>query len=244
MGGDAQKPGSSTLILIINDDEGLTGPLQGVLEQGGFTVTLTPNGAEGLHLAYQLCPHLILLNLVSPALHGLHILRKLRELSDVPVIAIGDRADRSALVEGLYAGADDFIGVPYAPAELIARVRALLRRARRSPSWLRRPNTLRSVGEMIVDYEARSVIVQGQDIPLTPTEFRLLACLLSHSGDTVPYQSLAREVWGVADASRQRHLRLYISYLRQKIEDDPAHPEHILTDRRRGYRLSTRDNSS
>lgn len=244
MGGDAKKPGSSPLILIVNDDEGLTGPLQGVLEQGGFTVTLTSNGADGLQLAYQLRPQLILLNLTSPTLHGLHILRRLRELSDVPVIGIGDRADRAVLIEGLYAGADDFIGVPYAPAELLARVRTLLRRARRSPSWLRSPNTLRSVGQMIVDYEARSVIVRGQEFPLTPTEFRLLTCLLSHPEDTVPYQSLAREVWGVADSSRQRHLRLYISYLRQKIENDPTHPAYILTDRRRGYRLSTREDSS
>ncbi len=244
MGGDAQKPGSSTVILIINDDEGLTGSLRGVLEQGGFIVAQTPSGAEGLHLAYQLRPHLILLNLISPALHGLQILRKLRELSDVPVIAIGDRVDRSALIEGLYVGADDFISIPYAPAELIARIRALLRRIARAPSWWRRPNTLRTVGQMIVDYEARSVIVRGQDIPLTPTEFRLLTCLLSHPEDTVPYQALVHEVWGVADPGRQRHLRLYISYLRQKLEDDPAHPEYILTDRRRGYRLSTRDNTS
>lgn len=244
MGGDAKKPGGSTVILIINDNEGLTASLQGVLEQGGFTVALTPNGAEGLHLAYQLRPHLVLLNLISPALHGLHILRKLRQLSDVPVIGVGDRTDRPALIEGLYAGADDFIGVPYAPAELIARVRALLRRARRPPSWLRSPNMLRTVGRMIVDYEARSVIVRGQEFPLTPTEFRLLTCLLSHPEDTVSYQSLAQQVWGVADSSRQRHLRLYISYLRQKIEDDPAHPAYILTDRRRGYRLSTRSDSS
>ncbi len=244
MGGDAKKPGSSTVILIINDDEGLTASLQGVLEQGGFTLALAPNGVEGLRLAYQLRPHLVLLNLSSPTLYGLRILRKLREWSDVPVIGMGDRAGRPALIEGLYAGADDFISVPYAPAELIARVRALLRRIHRSPRWLRSPNTLCTVGQMIVDCEARSVLVRGQEFSLTPTEFRLLTCLLSHLEDTVPYQSLAQQVWGVTDSSRQRHLRLYISYLRQKIEDDPAHPAYILTDRRRGYRLSTRNDSS
>lgn len=230
---------SHPIILIIDDDDGLTGPLRSLLEEEGFAVVLASDGADGLRLAHQLCPHLILLDLVRPNLRGPQVLRRLRQFSTVPVIAIGDRAAHQVLVEGLQAGADDFIGIPYAPAELVARVRALLRRASRPSSWMRNPDALRIIGQMMVDYEMRSVTVRGQDIPLTPTEFRLLTCLLSSLEATVSYQSLTREVWGASDPSHQRHLRLYIGYLRQKIEEDPSHPKYILTDRRRGYRLST-----
>jgi two-component system KDP operon response regulator KdpE len=224
---------------VIDDDEGLTGSLRSILEEEKYTVTLATNGAEGLRLAYQTRPDLILIDLVRPGLHGLQVLRKLREISDVPVIGLGDRAAKAVLVEGLQFGADDFICIPYAPAEVIARVRALLRRATGPRSWTRSPETMYTVGQMVVDYEARSVTVRGQDVALTPTEFRLLACLLARLEATVSYQSLTREVWGASDPGYQRHLRLYISYLRQKIESDPSRPEYILTDRRRGYRLAT-----
>lgn len=236
---NSRERSSRPTILVIDDDDGLTGPLRSLLEEEGFAVVLAGDGADGLRLAYQLYPHLILLDLVRPKLRGLQVLRRLRQISSVPVIVIGERAAHQALVEGLHAGADDFVSIPYAPAELVARVRALLRRVSRPSSWVCNPDALRTIGQMVVDYETRSVTVRGRDIPLTPTEFRLLTCLLSSVEATVSYQSLTREVWGANDPSYQRHLRLYIGYLRHKIEDDPSHPKYILTDRRRGYRLST-----
>jgi two-component system KDP operon response regulator KdpE len=237
----AAPPGPQT-ILVINDDEGLTGALRTLLEEDHYTVTLATNGALGLRLAYETRPDLILLDLVRPTLHGMQILRKLRGISDVPIIATGERSAKPALVEGLQLGADDFICVPYAPAEVIARVRAILRRATGRTRWTRRPETLYTVGQMVVDYEARSVTVRGHDVTLTPTEFRLLACLLARLEATVSYRSLTSEVWGASESDHsdyQRHLRLYISYLRQKIESNPSQPEYILTDRRRGYRLAS-----
>jgi two-component system KDP operon response regulator KdpE len=232
---DSRQP----LILVINDDDGLSGPLCAMLEEEHYAVMLATSGADGLRTAYQLRPDLVLLDLVRPGLHGMQVLRKLRGVSDVPIIAMGDRGSRTALVEGLQAGADDFVCIPYAPAEVIARVRALLRRSTGGARWTRSPETMYTVGQMVVDYEARSVTVRGQDVTLTPTEFRLLACLLARLEATVSYQSLTHEVWGASDPSYQRHLRLYISYLRQKIESDPSRPEYILTDRRRGYRLAS-----
>jgi DNA-binding response OmpR family regulator len=223
-------------ILLIDDDQDLLSVLGLGLEQEDFLVLTATDGSEGLRTAYREQPDLIILDIMMPGLDGWDTCRRLRELSDVPIIILTAKAVATDVVKGLALGADDYVIKPFSTAELIARVHACLRRAAsRDPS--QRPATIVS-GEVTIDLARHRVTISGEPVELTPTEFRLLAYLARNRGRVVLHHTLLREVWGPEYVDELDYLRLYVSYLRHKIEKDPANPEIIRTAWGQGYYLA------
>jgi DNA-binding response OmpR family regulator len=222
-------------ILLIDDDQDLLGVLKLGLEQEDFLVVAATDGSEGLKAAYRDHPDLIVLDIMMPGIDGWETCRRLRELSEVPIIMLTAKTMATDVVKGLALGADDYVTKPFSTAELIARVQACLRRSEsRDPS--QRPATIVS-GELTIDLAGRKVTISGEAVELTPTEFRLLAYLARFRGRVVLHQTLLREVWGTEYIDELDYLRLYISYVRHKIEKDPANPEIIRTAWGQGYYL-------
>jgi two-component system KDP operon response regulator KdpE len=223
-------------ILLIDDDQDLLGVLKIALEQEDFKVVTAIDGSQGLRAAYDSHPDLIILDIMMPGVDGWETCRRLRELSDVPIIMLTAKTMALDAVKGLALGADDYVTKPFDTSELIARVQASLRRAElRDTSD--KPAIILS-GELQIDLAARRVIISGEPVDLTPTEFRLLAYLARNRGRVVLHQTLLREVWGPEYADELDYLRLYVSYLRHKIEKDPANPEIIKTAWGQGYYLT------
>jgi len=222
-------------ILLIDDDQDLLGVLTLGLEQEDFLVVTAADGSEGLRAAYRDHPDLIVLDIMMPGVDGWETCRRLRELSEVPIIMLTAKTMATDVVKGLALGADDYVTKPFSTAELIARVQACLRRAE-SRDPFQRPATIVS-GELMIDLAGRKVTISGEAVDLTPTEFRLLAYLARNRGRVVLHQTLLREVWGPEYADELDYLRLYVSYLRHKIEKDPANPEIIRTAWGQGYYL-------
>jgi two-component system KDP operon response regulator KdpE len=220
-------------ILLIDDDQDLLGILKLGLEQEDFSVLTAADGSEGLRTAYREQPDLIVLDIMMPKIDGWETCRRLRELSDVPIIMLTAKMMATDVVKGLALGADDYISKPFNTSELIARVRACLRRSR-SGEPSERPTAIAS-GELTIDLAGRKATIRGEPVELTPTEFRLLAYLARYRGQVVLHQTLLREVWGPEYIDELDYLRLYISYLRHKIEKDPANPEIIKTAWGQGY---------
>jgi two-component system KDP operon response regulator KdpE len=221
-------------ILVIDDKKEMTWLLQRALVEDGYEVVIAHNGQEGLRLAYSSRPDLILLDVLMPVMDGWDMLRRLREFSDVPVImvtAVGGEDDK---VEGLNIGADDYVTKPFGMEELKARVRAALRRASLMQS--NKSPTLRfNGGDLVIDPAARSVTVRGQVIDLTPTEYKLLLYLAYNAGRVLSYDQILESVWGSGYDESMSNVKLYIWYLRRKIEADPGNPIYIQTQRGIGY---------
>ncbi len=223
-------------ILLVTSDLPYGRTVGAHLESAGFEVFYAGNGAEGLCQVPTLQPAVVVLGSLPPELDAYTTCQRLREFSDIPIILLVPQATEEDVLRGFRAGADDCVSMPLRVAELVARVQALLRRMRRGGNGSA-PN-IQVYGDLIVDLTRRQVIVQGKLIPLTPTEFRLLSCLVQNAGDVVPHQALLSQVWGPACASELQYLKLYIRYLRRKIEPDPAQPRYIITVRGVGYQLN------
>ena len=221
-------------ILIIEDDDALRHLMRLQLQNGGYEVAACRDGSSGLAAVREFAPDLILLDILLPKIDGWEVCRELRRMTQVPIIfvtALGADAD---LQRGLEMGADDYIIKPFGHAELWARIRAALHRARRQAGQ----KGEHRFGRLSVDLDARTVHVDRERVLLTPTEYQLLAVLAENGGRVVPHAELLRRVWGPQFEDRRQYLKLYIWYLRQKIERDPADPEIILTERGVGYRLA------
>lgn len=226
-------------ILLIDDDPEFLDLMKLRLEGANFDVTLSQRGLEGLRLAYHTQPDAIILDLRLPDADGWTVCQRLREMSDVPILVISASTAKHDLVRALNVGADEFVTKPFHWDELLARLRAMLRRARLStrPSndHCLAPQRSHSLWLNPVD---RTVTVHGKSIELTPIEFRLLACLHRHAGRVLPHHYLLLEVWGPEYADRINYLKLYIRYLRKKIEQDPSNPQLLRTEWGVGYYLS------
>ena len=224
----------SRQILLIDDSESERAIVADRLKRSGYDVVSAPDGRAGLRALYETRPDLILLDVVMPGIDGWKTLELIREVSEVPVImltALDAEIDR---VRGLRGGADDYVGKPFGQAELAARIDAVLRRAGEKP-------TVREFyddGRILIDFAARSVTVRGEHVSLTPLEFRLLAALTQNAGLVLSREQLLELVWGYAHDAGGGQVKLYIGYLRKKIESDPAAPELIQTVRGFGYRYS------
>lgn len=227
--------GPGPLILVVDDEPRIVRFVVMNLELEGFRVVTASSGLEALRHAREDLPDLVLLDVMMPELDGFETLRLLRETSDVPVIMLTVRSDEEDIVRGLELGADDYITKPFSVRELTSRIRAVLRRAG-SPAG---PESaiLKIDDDLSVDYNRREVIVRGERIGLRPTEFRLLYYLIENAGWVVPHETLLSKVWGYEYRDEVHYLRLYITYLRKKIEPDPAHPRYIFTERGVGYRF-------
>lgn len=230
----SKKP-AGPLILIVDDEEKIIRFLRMNLELEGFRVTTATSGIEALQRARSLHPDLILLDVMMPDLDGFETLRLLREFSDAPVIMLTVRSDEDDIVHGLRLGADDYVTKPFSVRELVSRIQAVLRRAR---SFAPPESAILKIDDYLsVDYNLQEVIVGGTRVKLRRTEFRLLSVLIENAGWVVPQETLLAKVWGPEYRDEIHYVRLYIAYLRQKIEPDPSHPRYIFTERGIGYRF-------
>ena len=223
-------------ILVVDDERRMIGFIRMNLELEGHLVLEAHNGYEALDSLRRNLPDIILLDVMMPELNGFETLRLVREISDVPVIMLTARGEEDDRVYGLELGADDYITKPFGPRELSSRVRAVLRRYASSASNPQEA-VLRIDGRLSVDYNRREVIVNGDHIKLRPTEYRLLYHLIQNAGWTVPHEQLLAKVWGYEYREEAHYVRLYVNYLREKIEEKPSEPVYILTERGVGYRF-------
>ncbi|MEL6402793.1 MAG: response regulator transcription factor [Chloroflexota bacterium] len=224
-------------ILVIDDEEATVHLIGMLLEKRGFETIKANRAEEGLRKAYRHQPDLVLLDIMMPDMDGWEICKRLREMSDVPIVFLTARSDVKDVVHGLEMGADDYITKPYDNDELVARVRAHLRR---SP----RPNMSEELvfddGEFRINFMNREVWVGNELKHLTPKEFNLLAVLVRNAGRVVTRTELVTQAWGEEYGDAIDSLKLYIHYLRQKLEANPQQPEYIITSRGVGYRFVNR----
>ncbi len=223
-------------ILIIEDDDSLAMLMRLQLESKNYAVQVAPNGADGLRQASTWQPDLVLLDIMMPDLDGWTVCQRLHEMSDVPVIFVTAVGQERNIVRGLQLGADDYIAKPFSTKELLARVEAVLRRRRQGDEVAVPPPYTN--GWLMIDTEARAVTVNDKPINLSPIEFRLLTTLVHHAGKVLTHEFLLEQVWGSAFKQERHYLKLYVWYLRQKIEPDVNRPQYILTERGVGYRFA------
>ena len=222
-------------ILVVDDEPRMIHFIRLNLEHDGFEVFEATTGLKALDQFRDQLPDLILLDVMMPDIDGFETLRLIREISHVPVIMLTAKGEEEDRVRGLELGADDYITKPFSPRELVSRVRAVLRRTE-MPSSL--THEIIEVDERFrIDFDRREVWVENQLVKLRPTEYRLLYHLVQNAGWVVPHEQLLAKVWGYEYRDETQYLRLYINYLRKKIELDPSNPEYILTERGVGYRF-------
>jgi two-component system KDP operon response regulator KdpE len=223
------------LILVVDDEPRMIQFIRMNLELEGYRVTQAANGLEALQKVRDELPDLVVLDVMMPELDGLETLRMLREVSSVPVIMLTVKADEEDKVKGLGLGADDYVTKPFGPRELASRVKAVLRRTETAAPVEK--SILKIDDYLQIDFNRRIVIAGGKEVKLRPTEYRLLYHLVNNPGWVMSHDTLLSKVWGYEYREESQYLRLYITYLRQKIEPDPAHPRYILTERGAGYRF-------
>jgi two-component system, OmpR family, KDP operon response regulator KdpE len=223
------------LILVVDDEAKMIRFVRMNLELEGFRVSEAGDGLEALDRVRDDLPDLVLLDVMMPKMDGFETLERLREISSVPVIMLTVRGDEEDRIRGLELGADDYVTKPFSPRELSSRIRAVLRRVEKPASA--GGEALRIDDRLSVDFRQREVIADGQRISLRPTEYRLLYHLVNNPGWVMTHDMLLSKVWGYEYRDDTQLLRLYITYLRQKIEPDPGNPRYIFTERGVGYRF-------
>lgn len=220
-------------ILVVDDEVAIQRFLKTVLVAEEFSLHLAETGHAALAAAATVKPDLILLDLGLPDLDGIEVIRRIREWSPVPIIVLSVREREDDKVQALDAGADDYLTKPFGIGELLARIRASLRRAVQQV-----PEPVYRVDELEVDLERRRVTVRDEEVQLTPTEYDLLRLLVTHAGKVLTHSQILRQLWGVAYVEQPHVLRVNISNLRRKIEADPSRPRYITTEPGVGYRLA------
>jgi two-component system KDP operon response regulator KdpE len=222
-------------ILVIEDEERMARFIRLNLEHDGFQVVETHRGMQGIQAIRDSLPDLVLLDVMLPDLDGFEILRMIRENNTLPVIMLTAKGEEDDRVKGLELGADDYVTKPFSPRELVSRVKAVLRRTEiASPS----AREVIQVDERLkLDFSRREVWVEGEQVKLRPTEYRLLYHLVQNAGWVLTYDQLLTKVWGYEYRDESHYVRLYINYLRQKLEKDLNNPKYILTERGIGYRF-------
>ncbi|MCZ7539085.1 MAG: response regulator transcription factor [Anaerolineae bacterium] len=229
-------PRDAKRILVVDDEPRMIGFIRMNLELEGYQVLEAHTGVQALEMIRTQLPDLVLLDVMMPTLDGFETLRMLREFSSIPVIMLTAKGEEDDKVYGLELGADDYVTKPFGSRELSSRVRAVLRRAE-MPSTSPDQAILKIDDRLSVDFNRREVIVNGEHIKLRPTEYRLLYHLIENAGWTVPHEQLLAKVWGYEYRDETHYVRLYVNYLREKIEEDPSNPKYILTERGVGYRF-------
>ena len=226
-------------ILLIEDERTIRGFMQAILTANGYDVLMAGTGAMANTMISSHCPDLIILDLGLPDMDGMTILRSVREWSKVPILVVSARSHERDKVEALDAGADDYLTKPFSVEELLARIRTTLRRLSYAQSGGVASEGTFDAGELHIDFDAGIATMDGEELHLTPIEYKLL-CLLAHNADKVlTHQYILHEIWGTATKSDLASLRVFMGTLRKKIESDPAHPRYIQTHVGIGYRLVT-----
>jgi two-component system, OmpR family, KDP operon response regulator KdpE len=225
--------------LIVDDEPYLVDLVRLNLETEGYRVVSAATGAEALERLKSDLPDVVILDVMMPEMDGFETLARIREVSSVPVIMLTVRSEESDRIRGLEIGADDYMTKPFSPRELVTRVKALLRRSF-TPAPARKTRIVVD-DDLTIDFDKGEVLVRGRKVTLRPTEYRLLYHLVNNAGRLMTHETLLSKVWGPEYRDEAHYLRLYITYLRQKLERDPAHPKYILTERGMGYRFRELD---
>jgi len=222
---------TATHVLVVDDEPQILRALRTNLRGVGYEVTTAATGEEALSAAAVRPPEAVILDLVLPDMHGTEVCRELRKWNAAPILVLSAVGDEQEKVAALDAGADDYVTKPFGMDELLARLRAALRRA--SPA----SEPMIEIGELVIDLVKHAVNVAGRPVPLTPNEFELLRYLAQNEGKLLTHPMILREVWGPRYGSESHYLHVYVSQLRRKIEPDPARPRYLLTEPGAGYRL-------
>jgi two-component system KDP operon response regulator KdpE len=224
-------------VLVVDDEKTIRDFVQKNLEVRGFRVIVASHGVEALKIFNSQNIDLVILDIMMPQMDGLETTSRIREVSTVPIIILTALGEESDKVQAFDLGADDYLTKPFGVGELLARVKAVLRRSRWSETMVR-PGKLEQ-GEVSIDLERHEVVVSGSNIELTPTEFNLLVYLMENTGKVLSHRMILQNVWGPEYGEEHEYLRVYIGHLRQKIEVNPAKPEYIITKRGVGYCFET-----
>jgi two-component system KDP operon response regulator KdpE len=221
-------------ILVVDDEERMVRFIRLNLEHDGFQVIEAYNSQQAMDRLRENLPDLILLDVMLPDIDGFEMLRMVRENHDIPVIMLTAKSEEDDRVRGLELGADDYVTKPFSPRELVSRVRAVLRRTEargQSTGVINVDNRLK------IDFDRREVWVDDELVKLRPTEYRLLYHLVQNAGWVISHDQILAKVWGYEYQDEPHYVRLYVNYLRQKLEEDPSNPKYILTERGVGYRF-------
>lgn len=229
------NPFKNRRILVVDDEERMVRFIRLNLEHDGFLVTEAFRGAQALDRLRTAIPDLVLLDVMLPDLDGFEVLRIVREFSKVPVIMLTAKGEENDRVTGLELGADDYVTKPFSPRELVSRVRAVLRRTETATGSIH--GLIQVDDHLKMDFDRHEVWVNNELVDLRPTEYRLLYHLVQNAGWVVSHDQILTNVWGYEYRDQPHYVRLYINYLRKKIEVDPANPKYILTERGIGYRF-------
>jgi len=222
-------------ILVVDDEKRMVRFIRLNLEHDGFQVISAYNGKEALDQVRNALPDLILLDVMMPDIDGFQVLGKIREFSTVPVIMLTAKGEEDDRVRGLELGADDYVTKPFSPRELVSRVRAVLRRV--SSLEGSTASIIHVDKQLKLDFSRREIWFNEKLIQLRPTEYRLLYHLVQNAGWVLTHEQILTKVWGYEYRDEPHYVRLYVNYLRKKIEDDPSNPKYILTERGVGYRF-------
>jgi two-component system KDP operon response regulator KdpE len=227
-----------TKVLVVDDDEILLKLINASLLHHKFEVNLSRDGKEAIRMAYREQPDAVILDIAMREMHGIELCKRLREMTDAPIIVLSSMSKEETIVDALEAGADDYVVKPYSIAELVARIRAQLRSRERATNGIAKTSSVLAAGSVSIDVARRKVTVRGEEVDLTPTEYTLLLCLIRNQDKVVDHRKLLSEGWGPEYIDQLEYLRLYIRYLRQKIEVQPANPQIIKTERGVGYYIA------
>lgn len=227
-------------ILLVEDEQAIHRFLRVTLSTKGYKLLEAFNGKEGLSLIATERPDLVVLDLGLPDMDGLDFIKELREWSTTPIIVLSAREQEQDKITALDCGADDYLTKPFGAGELLARIRVALRHSEQlntaSPS-----ESTYSFGTVTVDLSKRQIHINGQEIHLTPIEYKILVLLIKHPGKVLTHRQILKEVWGQAYAEEHHYLRVYMGQLRHKLEDDPARPKFLITEPGVGYRLKEQE---
>ncbi len=226
------------LILVVDDEVRISRMIRMNLEHDGYDVIEANSGQQALDMVRSRMPNLVILDVMMPGLDGFETLQILREISQVPVIMLTAKSEEEDRIRGLELGADDYVTKPFSPRELMSRVKAVLRRSEGTVSGSGTGEDVIHVDDRLkIDFGKREVWVDGELVKLRPTEYRLLYHLVQNAGWVLTYDQILTKVWGYEYRDETHYVRLYINYLRQKLEKDPSNPVYILTERGVGYRF-------
>lgn len=227
----------SQTVLVVDDEQKLVDLVRAIMEKEGYNVVEAHNGYQAVEKVRETLPDAVLLDVMMPEMDGFEALKEIRQASNVPVIMLTVQATENDKVRGLELGADDYVAKPFDHRELASRVKAVLRRAALPSSVSKSEGQLKIDDNLQIDFDKREVVANGKRQKLRPTEYKLLYHLVSNAGKLMSHEQLLTKVWGREYRDDEQLLRLYITYLRQKIEADPSHPHYILNERGLGYRF-------
>ncbi len=224
-------------VLVVEDEPQMLKFLRIALDSHGYRVLDAKTGKEAIQQATAYTPDIVILDLGLPDMDGLEVTKRIREWSAVPIIIVSARGQEDSKVQALDQGADDYLTKPFGAAELLARLRVALRHAARTTA----PEVTQvTIGaDVVIDLARRIVTRKGEELHLTPIEYKLLVALAKHAGMVITHRQLLEQVWGPGHGNETQYLRVYMGQLRHKLEADPARPRHLLTEPGVGYRLRT-----